>query len=61
MDPTTPVAIIERAHTPSQRTTLGTVGSIVDAARAAGVGNPAVIVVGDVVSVTADALAGRAT
>ena len=61
MDPTTPVAIIERAHTRSQRTTLGAVGSIVDAARAAGVGNPAVIVVGDVVSVTADALAGRAT
>ena len=58
-DPSTPVAIIERAHTSSQRTTFGTVGSIVECARAAQVGNPAVIVVGDVVSIPALSFAGR--
>lgn len=47
--PDLPVAIIERAFAPDQRVTIGTLESIVDAAAAVGVQNPAVIVVGDVV------------
>ncbi|MCT9821159.1 uroporphyrinogen-III C-methyltransferase [Microbacterium sp. W1N] len=44
----TPVAIVESGHTPRQRTTHATLGTITEAATAAGVRNPAVIVVGDV-------------
>lgn len=47
----TPVAVIEQASTPQQRVTIGTLASIADLAAAVGVRNPAVIVVGDVVSV----------
>ncbi|WP_127474644.1 uroporphyrinogen-III C-methyltransferase [Microbacterium sulfonylureivorans] len=43
-----PVAIIESGHTPQQRTTRTTLARAVDDAEAAGVRNPAVIVVGDV-------------
>lgn len=43
-----PVAIIERGHTADQRTTRTTIGRAAEAAREAGVRNPAVIVVGDV-------------
>ncbi|WP_345436891.1 uroporphyrinogen-III C-methyltransferase [Microbacterium gilvum] len=43
-----PVAIVESGHTPQQRTTRTTLGRAVADARAAGVSNPAVIVVGDV-------------
>lgn len=43
-----PVAIIESGHTPQQRTTRTTLGDAVADAAAAGVRNPAVIVVGDV-------------
>ncbi|WP_065571806.1 uroporphyrinogen-III C-methyltransferase [Microbacterium oleivorans] len=43
-----PVAIVERGHTPSQRTTRTTLADAVTDAAAAGVSNPAVIVVGDV-------------
>ncbi|ALJ18796.1 uroporphyrinogen-III C-methyltransferase [Microbacterium sp. No. 7] len=43
-----PVAIVESGHTPQQRTTHTTLGSAVADARAVGVRNPAVIVVGDV-------------
>jgi siroheme synthase len=48
---TTPVGIIERAHAPDQRVTVGTLDTIVGTAAAIGVTNPAIIVVGDVVSV----------
>lgn len=48
---TTPVAIIERASTPTQRVTVGSLETIVDIAAEVGVRNPAVIVVGDVVAV----------
>lgn len=44
-----PVAIVERGFSPTQRTTVGTLDSIADTARARGVQSPAVIVVGDVV------------
>jgi uroporphyrin-III C-methyltransferase/precorrin-2 dehydrogenase/sirohydrochlorin ferrochelatase len=43
-----PVAIIERGHTSEQRTTRTTLGDAVTDASAAGVRNPAVIVVGEV-------------
>jgi uroporphyrin-III C-methyltransferase/precorrin-2 dehydrogenase/sirohydrochlorin ferrochelatase len=48
----TPVAIVERGWTPEQRVTIATLGTIVDRARAVGVANPAVIVIGDVVRVS---------
>ncbi len=50
-DATTPVAIIERASTPEQRVTVGTLETIAATAGRIGVTNPAVIVIGDVVSV----------
>jgi len=43
-----PVAIVENGHTPRQRTTRTTLGRAVADAEAAGVQNPAVIVVGEV-------------
>ena len=43
-----PLAIVERGHTPTQRTTRTTLADAVTDAAAAGVSNPAVIVVGDV-------------
>lgn len=48
----TPVGIVENGHLPDQRVTIGTLGSIADQAEAAGVANPAVIVIGDVVRVS---------
>jgi uroporphyrin-III C-methyltransferase/precorrin-2 dehydrogenase/sirohydrochlorin ferrochelatase len=48
--PTTPVAIIERGWTPEQRTTVGTLADIAERAESLGVESPAVVVVGDVVS-----------
>ncbi len=47
----TPIAIIERAYAPDQRVTVGTLNSIVDIAAAEQIANPAIIIVGDVVSV----------
>ncbi len=43
-----PVAIVERGHTPQQRTTRTTLERAVADAALAGVSNPAVIVIGDV-------------
>jgi len=43
-----PVAFVESGHTPRQRTTRTTLARAADDARAAGVRNPAVIVIGDV-------------
>ena len=48
----TPVGIVENGYLPEQRVTIGTLGSIADQAQAAGVANPAVIVIGDVVRVS---------
>ena len=45
----TPAALVQEASTPAQRTVVATLGTIVDAARAAHVGAPALFVVGDVV------------
>jgi uroporphyrinogen III methyltransferase/synthase len=49
-DPATPVAVIERGTTPSQRTVVGTLADIEQRASKAGIRNPAVIVVGGVVA-----------
>jgi uroporphyrin-III C-methyltransferase/precorrin-2 dehydrogenase/sirohydrochlorin ferrochelatase len=46
---TCPVAVIERGFRPDQRVTFGTLTDIADRAAEAGVENPAVVVVGDVV------------
>lgn len=48
LDPATPVAVVERGTLPDQRTTVGTLADIADRAQAAGVTNPAVVVVGAV-------------
>jgi uroporphyrin-III C-methyltransferase len=48
--PTTPVAIIERGLRKDRRVTTGTLATIAGAAQKAGVKPPAVIVIGDVVS-----------
>ncbi|MFZ2958472.1 MAG: uroporphyrinogen-III C-methyltransferase [Candidatus Ozemobacteraceae bacterium] len=45
----TPVALIEQATTPKQRTVVGTLADIVDIARTAKIKPPALIVVGEVV------------
>ena len=42
------MAIVENGTLPSQRTTVGTLADIASLARERGVGNPAVVVVGDV-------------
>ncbi|MBD8078296.1 uroporphyrinogen-III C-methyltransferase [Cellulosimicrobium arenosum] len=47
--PQTPVAVVEDGYGPRQRTTVGTLATIADRARDAGVRPPAVTVVGDVV------------
>ncbi len=47
----TPVAVVEQASTPQQRVTVGTLESIASLASSVGVTNPAVIVIGDVVTV----------
>jgi uroporphyrin-III C-methyltransferase / precorrin-2 dehydrogenase / sirohydrochlorin ferrochelatase len=45
-----PVAIIERGFAPDQRVTIGTLATIADLAVGRGVQSPAVVVVGDVVT-----------
>ena len=47
----TPVAVIHRAYQPGQRVVTGTLADIVDQVASAGVDNPSVIVIGDVVDV----------
>ena len=49
-----PVAVVERGFPPDQRVTFGTLADIADRAAAAGVENPAVVVVGDVVRLSPD-------
>jgi uroporphyrin-III C-methyltransferase/precorrin-2 dehydrogenase/sirohydrochlorin ferrochelatase len=60
-----PVAIIENGHTPQQRTTRTTLADAVADAAAAGVRNPAVIVIGEVARadllLPQDAMTGDAT
>ncbi|WP_435177254.1 uroporphyrinogen-III C-methyltransferase [Halorussus sp. AFM4] len=63
VDAETPVAMVERATLPSERTVTGTLDTIVERARAVDVEPPAVTVVGDVVNVretVANCLGGAA-
>jgi uroporphyrin-III C-methyltransferase/precorrin-2 dehydrogenase/sirohydrochlorin ferrochelatase len=62
LDPATPAAVIERATAPQQRVFAGTVGTLPTTAAAARVKPPALIVVGEVVSLRSslDWLATRA-
>lgn len=53
-DPLCPAAIIERGWLPDQRVTCAPLGELADAAEAAGVGAPAVVVIGDVVTLGPD-------
>jgi len=52
-DPHTPAAVIERGWTPDQRTLVATLGEVADLAARAGAESPAVVVVGEVVSLRA--------
>jgi uroporphyrin-III C-methyltransferase len=58
MAPTVPAAVVERGFSPSQRTTVTTVGQLPVEARRRGLASPAVVVVGEVVTVTPTADAG---
>lgn len=51
MRPDMPVAVVERGYSPSQRTTSGTLSTIVTAAGAGQCRSPAVLVIGEVVRV----------
>ena len=53
----TPAAVIERATTPAERVVTATAGTLAQAAAAAGVAPPALIVFGDVVSLRATLVA----
>lgn len=46
----TPAAIVERAGQPGQRVVTGTLGDLADRAHEAGIGTPAVVIVGEVVT-----------
>lgn len=48
----TPVAIIQNGTLPDQKSVIGTVSTITDLASAAGIGSPAIIVVGEVVTLS---------
>jgi uroporphyrinogen III methyltransferase/synthase len=50
----TPAAVVERATTPRQRTVVGTLATIADDARRAGVRPPSLVVVGDAVALRPD-------
>ncbi|MCB9591484.1 MAG: uroporphyrinogen-III C-methyltransferase [Sandaracinaceae bacterium] len=49
-DPSTPAAVVQNASLPSQRCVVGTVGTIAELAREAGIGLPALTIVGEVVT-----------
>lgn len=50
-DAATPAAVVHRATLPGQRTVRAPLGELAGAARTAGVGAPAVVIIGDVVDV----------
>lgn len=58
MSGTKPVAIIERGFRPDQRVTIGSLSDIREKARESGVKPPAIIVIGDVVSLYRDGSEG---
>lgn len=50
MDPETPAAVIQNGASPGMKVVVSTISGIADECRRAGIGAPAVVVVGDVVS-----------
>ena len=54
LDKTTPAAILMSATTPEERVLVSTLGSIAEEAQAQGFASPALIVVGDIVSMRAE-------
>ena len=52
-----PAAVVQWATTPDEQITLGTLGSLPEAARAARIGPPATLIVGAVVAIPAEAAA----
>ncbi len=52
MDPSTPVAVVHRGSTPSQRVVLSSLGEVAEECRRQGVGSPAVVVIGGVASLS---------
>lgn len=58
LDAETPAAVIERGFGPQQRTTVATLGTLVSGVVKTGVRSPAVIVIGDVVSLRSILLPG---
>lgn len=59
--PSTPVAVVHRAATPQERRLRSTLARVVSDVAAAGLTNPAVIVIGEVVDVLADVRAEQAS
>ena len=57
---TTPAAVVERAGTPRQATVTGTLATLPERARLAGVGPPATIVIGEVAGLSEDLGSGHA-
>lgn len=53
LHPSTPAAVVEKGTMPDQRTVVGTLECIAGLAKAAGVGSPAILVVGEVVGLQA--------
>lgn len=58
MPDTMPVAVIEHGYSPSQRTTIASLARIVPAVTTLSVQSPAVLVIGDVVRLAQDGVAG---
>lgn len=55
----TPVMIIQNGSLPDERVVAGTVSTIVDKARSAGMGSPGIIIIGDVVALETQKLKKR--
>lgn len=55
----TPVMIIQNGSLPNERVVTGTVETIVDRARSAGIGSPGIIIVGEVVALETEKLKHR--
>ncbi|MDR6972067.1 uroporphyrinogen-III C-methyltransferase [Leifsonia shinshuensis] len=54
MDPQMPVAVVEQGYSARQRTTFGRLSTILTESARAGVGSPAVVVIGEVVRLARD-------
>ena len=53
LDATTPAAVVSQAHTPQQRHALCRLDTLADTVHSEGLGSPAILVIGDVVRVSA--------